>query len=315
MTSRRAAGALGCVLARVLAAGIAATAMAGPALAQGSFPSTDIYVTEISLFDGVYFVGALRNVTQRPASYDNQPVFTPDSRSILYTAGYDDGNDGQTEIHRFYVESSRDTRITRTEESEYSATPIPGDRAFSAIRVEPDSTQRLWRFTMEGMDAEVVLRDLEPVGYHAWGDENTLLLFVLGDPATLQLVDLTEGRTTVVAENVGRSLHKIPTRAAFSFVQRVSADEAWIGEVDLNGQRIERIIDAVDGGQDHAWTPDGVLLMASGPRLYQFNAEVDAGWRMIADLSESGLVFTRLSASPDGTMLALVGQSAGSEED
>jgi WD40 repeat protein len=295
-------------LVRLSTVCVVSAALGVPVVAQA--PSTDIYLADISLFDGVYFVGALRNITRRSGAYDNQPMFTPDSRSILYTAGHDDGNDGQTEIHRYYVDSGRDTRITRTDESEYSATPIPGDRAFSAIRVEADSAQRLWRFTMEGMDAEVVLPDVEPVGYHAWGDANTLILFVLGDPPTLQIADVTTGTTSVLAENVGRSLHKIPTRAAFSFVQRVSADEAWIGEVDIASHQINRIIDSLGGGQDHTWTPDGIVLMASGSRLYQYNSEIDDGWRLIADLSESRLSFTRLTVSPDGTKLAIVGQQA-----
>ncbi|GMR12575.1 MAG: hypothetical protein BMS9Abin29_0765 [Gemmatimonadota bacterium] len=280
-----------------------------PAVAQTP-RGTDILVADLGTFNGVYYlVGDPKNVTKRPGEYDNQPFFTPDSRSILFTSGYDDGNDGQTEIQRYYLNADRISRITRTAESEYSPTPVPGDRAFSAIRVEADSTQRLWRFTMEGMDPEVVLPDLAPVGYHAWSDPNTLLLFVLGDPTTLRLADLRTGRVEIVAENVGRSIHKIPTRNAFSFTQRVSDDEAWITELDPITKETTRLVRTLSGGDFHAWTPDGTLLMADGGSIYQWKPELAKGWQLIADLESTGLEFSRLAVSPDGTKIAMVGRA------
>jgi WD40-like Beta Propeller Repeat len=271
-------------------------------------PSTDIYLADLSVFDGVYFLGGLKNVTGRPDAYDNQPSFTADSKSILFTSAFDDGNDGQTDIRRYYVESDRIVRVTRTEiESEYSATAIPGDQAFSAIRVEADSVQRLWRFTMQGMDGEPVLREIAPVGYHAWADDaNTLILFVLGQPPTLQIATVESQRGVVLDQNPGRSLHKIPNRNAFSYVARASEDEAWISEVDIGTHQISRIIKSVDAGQDHAWTPDGVVLMGSGGKLFQYNPEVDSTWREIADFGRQGLTLSRLAVSPDGSKIAIV---------
>ena len=267
----------------------------------------DIYIAELSVFDGLHFLGPVQNVTNRPYSYDNQPMFTADSRSLLYTTEYGYGDRVQTEIHRYYLSSRRETRITRTDESEYSPTPVPGDRAFSAIRVEADSAQRVWRFTMEGMDGEVLFRNLNAIGYHAWGSETTLLLHVLGDPPTARIADLTTGQSEVVASGVGRSLNKIPNRNAWSFVERVSANEAWINEINIGTHEVRRLIAAVGGGEFHAWTPEGVLLMALGSRLYQWDPEVDSDWRRIADLADMGITVSRMAVSPDGSTIALVG--------
>lgn len=291
----------------------AGTCLTSASAASQAPPSTDVYVADLSTFDGVYFLSGFKNITNRPDAYDNQPSFTADSRSVLFTSAYDDGNDGQTEIHRYYLESDRTVRITRTpDQSEYSATAIPGDQAFSAIRVEADSLQRLWRFTMQGMDAEPVLRDIAPVGYHAWADDaNTLILFVLGRPATLQIATVESQRGEVLDENPGRSLHKIPNRNAFSYVARVSEDEAWISEVDIGTHNITRIIRSVDAGQDHAWAPDGVVFMGSGGKLFQYNPEVDQGWREIADFSGQGLSLSRLAVSPDGSKIAIVAVASG----
>ncbi|MCH7562810.1 MAG: PD40 domain-containing protein [Gemmatimonadetes bacterium] len=288
---------------------VAVPVIMAPTAAQAP-PGTDILIADLGTFNGVYYlVGDPKNVTKRPEAYDNQPFFTPDSRSILFTASYEDGNDGQTEIHRYYLSANRIARITRTGESEYSPTPVPGDRAFSAIRVEADSTQRLWRFTMEGMDPEVLLPNVAPVGYHAWADPNTLLLFVLGEPSTLRLADLRTERVEIVAENVGRSIHKIPTRNAFSFTQRVSDDETWITELDPNTKKTTPLVRTRSGGDFHAWTPDGTVLMADGGSIYQWNPDLAAGWQLIADLRGMGLEFSRLAVSPDGTKIAVVGRA------
>ena len=267
----------------------------------------DIYLAELSVFDGLHYLGPFQNVTNRTYAYDNQPMFTPDSRSLLYTTEFGYGDRVQTEIHRYYLSSRRETRITRTVESEYSPTPVPGDRAFSVIRVEPDSTQRVWRFTMQGMDGEVLFRNLTTVGYHAWGNETTLLLYMLGDPPTARIADLTTGQSEVVAEGVGRSMHKIPNRNAWSFVERVSPAEAWINEVNIGTHEVRRIIATVGGGEFHAWTPEGVLLMAMGSRIYQWDPEVDVDWRRIADLEDMRVTVSRIAVSPDGSKIAIVG--------
>ncbi len=288
---------------------------AGTLTAQDAPPQTDVYVADLSVFEGLHSLRDVKNVTNRPEAYDNQPQFSPDSRSILFTAAQEDG---QTEIHRYYLSSGRTTRITRTKESEYSPTPIPGDRAFSAIQVEADLTQRLWRFTMEGMDAELVLRDVAPVGYHAWGNEQSVLLFVLGDPPTLQVADATTGVSEVVADSIGRSLHKIPNRNAWSFIERISATESWISQLNIGTHEIERLIRTRDGGDFHAWTPEGVLLMATGGQILQWDPEVDAdvdtGWRVMADLGHMNLTFSRIAVSPDGTKIALVSLSNAPDE-
>ena len=267
----------------------------------------DIYIAELSVFDGLHFLGPVQNVTNRAYSYDNQPMFTADSRSLLYTTEYGYGDRVQTEIHRYYLSSRRETRITRTDESEYSPTPVPGDRAFSAIRVEADSAQRIWRFTMQGMDGEVLFRNLNAVGYHAWGNETTLLLYMFGDPPTARVADLTTGQSEVVAGGIGRSLNKIPNRNAWSFVERVSANEAWINEINIGTHEVRRLISTVGGGEFHAWTPEGVLLMALGSRLYQWDPEVDSDWRRVADLADMGIAVSRIAVSPDGSTIALVG--------
>ena len=134
-----------------------------------------------------------------------------------------------------------------------------------------------------------------------------MLLHVQGEPPTARIADLTTGQSEVVASGVGRSLNKIPNRNAWSLVERVSDDEAWISEVNIGTHEIRRLILSVGGGEFHAWTPEGVLLMALGSRIYQWDPEVDGDWRRVADLADMGITVSRIAVSPDGSKIAIVG--------
>ncbi len=168
-------------------------ALAAPAAAQ--VPATDIFVATLKVAKGPggtaqWQVGAPVNVTHRPG-YDNQPAFLPGGRSFLYTVI---GDDAQADIYRYDLAAGKSTRLTTTTESEYSPTPLPQGRGFSVVRVEPDSTQRLWAFDLDGSHPRLLLPGVKPVGYHAWIDSVTVAVFVLGSPATLQLADLRTGK-------------------------------------------------------------------------------------------------------------------------
>src|SRR5437879_453999 len=145
-------------------------------------PANDIYVASLRVVDGRVQVGTPVNVTARPG-YDNQPFFLPDGGAFLYTSIR---ADSQADIYRYDLRTATSVRLTATRESEYSPTPPPDRPGFSAVRVEADSTQRLWAFDWDGARSRLVLDSIKPVGYHAWGDGRSVALFVLGAPPTLQ---------------------------------------------------------------------------------------------------------------------------------
>src|SRR5258707_11489719 len=128
-------------------------------------PDTEIYLAPLSMSGGRLTVGPPVNITSSPG-YDNQPSFAPDGRSVLFTSLR---GGAQTDIYRYDIAAGRVARVTNTPESEYSPTVTPDGAHISVIRVEADGTQRLWRFTMDGTEPELVLADVKPVGYHAWG--------------------------------------------------------------------------------------------------------------------------------------------------
>lgn len=280
-----------------------------PALmpAQGR-PSTDIWTVTLS-GAGVPRVGRAENLTHR-LGYDNQPSFTPDGRALLYTRI--EGS-GPSDIYRLDLRTKATVNVTQSAvESEYSATPMPDGIHFSSVRVEADSTQRLWRFALRGDEAPaLLLADIKPVGYHVWASDHTLALYVLGaalgtpnsPPATLQIADLRTGKGEVVATNIGRALQKIPARDAVSYLQ-LGGDGAWIMSYDLRSGVRTPIAKAPPQSDYHIWTRDGALIAGSGSRLMIWNRD---RWDVLADLAVDGVHnISRLALSPTGDRLALV---------
>ena len=216
--------------------------------------------------------------------------------------------DGQTDIHRYDIWADITARVTKTDESEYSPTPIPGEeKSFSVIQVEADSTQRLWYFDNNGKSLGVVLEHVKPVGYHAWGDQHTVAMFVLGEPPTLHVANVQTGTVDTVIEGVGRSLHKIPGQDAISFVHKVSDDEWWIKSLDLETRAIRPLMRTLPASEDYAWAADDIVVMGTGSKLFQRTVG-HARWVEIADLTEHGIVgITRIAVSPTGEHIAIVG--------
>jgi hypothetical protein len=270
---------------------------------QTALPATDIYLVDMKMKNGLIELGAPFKVTEW-TGYDNQPMFLPDGKILFYTSIRDDG---QADIYQYNITEKSTNRMTQTSESEFSPTMIPDAKFFSTIRVEKDSTQRLWKFPLVGGEPSLVLENVKPVGYHAWGDTNIVVMFVLGNPNTLQIADTRTGKAEVVAQNIGRSLHKIPQRQAISFVHKVSENEWLIKQLDLKTRAITSLAKTLLGSEDYAWTPQGMLLMGKETKLYQNDLKTDAEWQEVADFSKAGLkTITRLTLSPTGERLAVV---------
>jgi hypothetical protein len=287
-------------------------------------PSTDVFVAPLKVSGATVTIGPPVNISSSPG-YDNQPSFTPDGAALLFTSVRGDAK--QSEIYRYdfgagaagagAAAAGTLTRLTETAESEYSPTVTPDGRHFSVIRVEADGTQRLWQFTMDGKSPSLVLTDVKPVGYHAWSDDRTLALFVLGKPATLQLADRITGVAIIAASDIGRSIQKIPGRNAFSFVLREMPEAGTpaggtptliVREIDPKSRATTALVPVVSGATeaDLAWTPDGLLLMAHDGALYGWRRG-DKAWSRAADLNALGLSgVSRMAISPKGDRIAFV---------
>jgi len=153
-----------------------------------------------------------------------------------------------------------------------------------------------------------VLEKVKPVGYHAWCDDHTLALFVLGQPATLQIADTRTGAAAEAARGIQRSIQRIPRAGTISFVDRDEDGSLVIRELDPKTRAVTTLVAAVAGAKeaDLAWAPDGRLLMAEKDVLYAWTRDA-RGWTRVADLAARGMRgVTRLAVSPKGDRIAIV---------
>jgi WD40-like Beta Propeller Repeat len=294
-------------------------------------PDTDIYLAPLSSEAGRLTLGTPVNITNSPG-YDNQPSFTPDGASVLFTSARGSSRPpaepgvspaaAPTDIYRYDIPAQRIVRVTNTPESEYSPGVTPDGKRIAVVRVEAGGTQRLWSFASDGTDPRVVLSDVKPVGYYAWVDDTTVALFILGQdgkPPTLQVADVSTGKATLVAERIGRSIQRMPS-GPISFVQQAdpgSAGPAVIKQLfnarlaDRGSMGVAVVVPAVAGSTDPqlAWMPDGTVLAASGGTLYRWKSGEPA-WSAVADLAALGLAnVSRLAVSLKGDRIALVNQA------
>lgn len=264
-------------------------------------PSTDLYLYRFSQFARG---SAVFNITNR-IGYDNQPSWDGNAR-ILYTSQ----QGGQTDINEINFATSVHARVTSTPESEYSAAITPDGKAISVVRVERDSTQRLWRFPKDGGAPSVILPLIKPVGYYAWLDSTTLALFVLGTPNTLQIADTRTGAARVVTTNIGRSLQRVPGSRRASYLHRVGQE--WMLEtVDpapaAGGAFDIDTISAMPDSADYVvWRSPTEIYTAAGSRILRMRLP-NKTWVQVDDLSDKGIRrISRIALSPDGSKMVLV---------
>lgn len=265
-------------------------------------PSTDIFVVDLSLKDGALHVGKPINMTHREG-YDNQPSFFSDEE-IFYTSIRDD----QADIYAFNLRTKRLRQMTKTPESEFSPTLTPDQKFFSVVRVEADKTQRLWKFPIDAGAPTLLLPNVKPVGYHLWAGNDVVLLYILGEPPSLQFAKVDIGKVQRVTDNIGRCLQLIPESNDLSFVQKNQNDEWWIYR--MNGRTLEKTeITRALSTEDHdfTWLNDGTILMAQGSQLYRIKPNSGQDWTQVADFADQSIQeITRLAVNPSGTKLAMV---------
>ena len=105
-----------------------------------------------------------------------------------------------------------------------------------------------------------MLPGVKPAGYHAWIDAGRLAVYVLGKPATLQIVDVASGKAETVASDIGRALLRRPT-GTITFVHRENG-AATVKEYDPADRAVRPLVAALDGNPEHdaAWGPDGIAV-------------------------------------------------------
>ncbi len=244
------------------------------------------------------------NITKHKG-YDNQPFFHP-SKPYIYYSSFNDS--GRSDIKVYNYETEVTSNLTITNEREYSPVVTPDTKFISCIIQRENGDQDLGKYPIKGGKPEVLINNLK-VGYHAWASKNSVLLFVLGDSTnTLRLYDLTKKTDKILAENIGRSLHKIPGENAMSFVRIISPNTYQIQKLDLENETIIPITYTIPGQEHITWLQKNVLLTGKENGLYLFDVKMHDSWQPVYIEGGVSLLkgITRLAVNESRTKLAVV---------
>ena len=232
--------------------------ISSPLWGQGG---TELYSADLRVSATAFSVGALTPLTQNPG-YDNQPAFIS-STEIVYAAT----RNGQTDIRWQNLNTGKKQwRSATPQGSEYSPLQIPGSNDLSAIRLDSTGLQRLYRYTPKG-ESSPLFPDLK-IGYQLWVSSSALVCTVLvEDRMDLYWTHPQTQERKRIAENVGRSLHKIPNTNTISFIQW-EGDRVLVRSYDPKTIQQQTLTELPQGVQDMLWLPHGQILYGKGSELY-----------------------------------------------
>ncbi|MFK7956371.1 MAG: TolB family protein [Lysobacterales bacterium] len=263
--------------------------------------ATDIYLLDLQALDQSRTV--ILRITDVPG-YDNQPHYSADGKTLYFTRI----SSGRANVMAYDIANASTRVILADLESDYSPTLMPRVNALSVIRVEADQRQRLWKIPLDGQPPQVIFENIEGVGYHAWAAPRIALMFILGEPPTLQLAG-PAGVAQPVAQNIGRAMVAIAGSTEVAYVSKGTGDSRWtINAYDYAIDADRFIAPTLAGQEDFAISPEGTLWMADDSVLYRWTRE-QPSWVPLIDLSTTQVgAISRMTLSPNGHQLALVAE-------
>ncbi len=266
--------------------------------------NTEVYLMDIIAEEGALTLGPAKNISNNEG-YDNQPSFYNDNQ-VLFSAT----RNGQTDIAQYNVRDAViEWRSNTKQGSEYSPLKIPGKREVSAIRLDTNGLQRLYRYDMASGVPQLLLKD-QKVGYHLWYNDEVLVTTVLVENRMdLVVSNLKDHTHFTYQKNVGRSLHKIPNSNLVSFVSKEQNDYWEIKSLNPITGATETITKIPPVQEDMCWLLNGSILMARGNTLLQFNPEKDENWSIFHRFENKNLgAISRLQTNANASKLALVSE-------
>ncbi|MCU0384259.1 MAG: hypothetical protein MUF68_09370 [Cyclobacteriaceae bacterium] len=268
-------------------------------------PGTEIWLFDLSVKKNKISITNGKNITNRKG-YDNQPHFHK-NLPIIYFSSI--GEDGRAEIFTYNFENALTEKFTATQEREYSPTLTPDEKNISCIIQRDNGAQDLGLYQIDTKEVKVIVNQLT-VGYHAWLTADELALFVLeGENAlpTLRLYSLQTQSDSVIARNIGRSLHRLSGKDAFSYVQKNENGDNEIFVFDRKKKTSTSFAKTLPKREDLVWLNNGFVLMSDGESLFYLDKNK---WIKIESFNADKHLknITRLAVDVKNKKLAIVAE-------
>jgi len=268
--------------------------------------ASEIFLFDLNIQKESITISNPKNITNHEG-YDNQPSFHTDL-PLIYYASFN--GEGRSDIKSYNYKTGETKSLTNTPEREYSPTLTLDKQFISCIIQRDNGAQDLGKYPVEGGEPLTIIDNMI-VGYHVWADNSHLALFILGKenkPSTLHYLRLPTKTDTIIAENIGRSLHKVPNENAFSFVHKITESKWFIKKYDPRKSVISVITATPSGEEDMCWSPDGKIFFSEGNKLVWMDPKKNRTWKdvQVTEGAEILKDITRVAISTDGKKLAVV---------
>ncbi len=267
---------------------------------------SEILLFDLSIQKDKVSIANPKNITNHPG-YDNQPYFHADL-PVIYYASFND--EGRSDIKYYNYKTGETKSLMTTPEREYSPTLTLDKQFISCIIQRDNGAQDLGKYPLEGGEPLTILDNMT-VGYHVWADNSHLALFILGKenkPSTLHYLRLPTKADTIIAENIGRSLHRVPGENAFSFVHKITESKWFIKKYNPRKSVISVIAATPPNREDMCWSSEGKIFFSDGNKIVWMDPKKDKTWKDVQVSSGAELLkgATRLAVSADGKKIAIV---------
>lgn len=270
--------------------------------ANGQLPDTDIFICEMQFENGKYTFSKPINMTRRKG-YDNQPSFSADGTTFYFVAINKDTT--QSDIYQCDLKSNIIKPFTKTPTSEYSPQLTPNGKGLSVVRVDADSGQRFYVIPLINGRVAHHFDHTDSIGYYAWRNDSMLAMFILGEPPTLQTVNLRTGQREVLAANIGRCMRTSSDRQLLYYVDKSDSAKWMIKSYDYSTRRISTVMPTLERSEDFELLQDGTMLTGHDGKLYTCQPGSNS-WELNSDFHETLDDFYRIVADPTGKRIALV---------
>ncbi|MFD1316063.1 hypothetical protein [Namhaeicola litoreus] len=263
--------------------------------------ASEIYLFELVQTETSYELNNPINISNNPG-YDNQPAFTLDGESVLFTSF----RDNQADIALYDIKLDFRKWLTDTPENEVSPLPYPDKKKwFTAAKSDSIGHQKVFQYTFKQKPPKPLFTENEIV-YYDWYDKSAMICFIAGDTDALFIKNFKYDILYPIQQNIGRSFQRIPGTDLIGFIN-YNHEVPEIYRVHPKTNKLEYIVDALEGSEDLAFTNNRTIFMAKGNQIFKFRPEQDKDWMPVKINSDIGLKnITRLTISPDGTKMAVV---------
>lgn len=252
-------------------------------------PQSEIYSFQFRIIsDSMVLTKGKRLTSFNPDGYNSQPQFFSDD--IVYiSSNYFESH--QTDIIKLNMRNNRLTRVTATEEGEYSPTLLKNGREFSVIKETKgldDIYQVLWSYPTNQLDPGYrIIPDITTVGYHNWLSSSQIALFLVEDPIRMAIYDLQDDSLNSLGSQIGRCMVKQGNRLFYTRING-SGDHVLNAYHFMTGDN-ESFQTLPKGTQDFAFTTDGLIICGQGSTLLMSKPNQNGNWITIKDFEANGI--------------------------